>query len=71
MDSYPFAHTAPLWIGRVGSIEPEAARASARDLLAWLEVADKRLDEGYEGSPIPNLKERFAEARRKLEGLSR
>ena len=71
MDSYPFAHTGPIWIGSVGSFDPEAARASARELLAWLDVADKRLAEGYEGSPIPALVERFAEARRKLEALSR
>jgi hypothetical protein len=48
-----------------------AARASARELLAWLDVADKRLVEGYEGSAIPAPKERFAEARHKLEALSR
>jgi TolB protein len=71
MDSYPFAHTAPLWIGRIGSLDPETARASARELLAWLDVADKRLVAGYEGSPIPALKERFAGARRKLEELTR
>jgi TolB protein len=71
MDSYPFAHTGPIWIGRVGSLDPEAARASARDLLAWLDVADKRLEEGYEGSAIPTLEARFAGARRKLESLSR
>jgi TolB protein len=71
IDSYPFAHTGPIWIGNVGSLDLEAARASARELLAWLDVADKRLEEGYEGSAIPALKERFAEARHKLEALSR
>lgn len=71
MDSYPFAHTAPLWMGKVGSIDPHSARASARELLAWLDVADKRLAEGYGDATIPALQERFAEARRKLEALSR
>ncbi len=70
MDSYPFAHTAPLWIGRVGSTDPDAARASARELLAWLDVAEKRLQEGYEGSEIPRLRERFAESRRKLQKIN-
>ena len=61
----------PVRSGNVGSLDPEAARASARELLAGLDVADERLAEGYEGSAIPALEERFAEARRKLEAPSR
>ena len=67
MDSYPFAHTAPVWFGRAGSTEPEAAVSAARDLLRWLDEAEKRLAEGYSGTPATRLRERFAEARRKLE----
>jgi TolB protein len=70
MDSYSFAHSAPIWIGKIGGLEPESARASARALLAWLDVADQRLVEGYGEADIPILKERFAAARRKLELLS-
>jgi TolB protein len=70
MDSYSFAHTAPLWIGSVGSLDPETARTSARELLAWLDVADKRLAEGYQDAAIPHLQERFRDARRKLVELS-
>lgn len=71
MDSYPFAHTAPVWFGEVGSREPAAARAAAKDLLRWMDVADKALADGYGDAPIPILKARFAQARRKLEGLAR
>jgi TolB protein len=67
MDSYPFAHTAPVWFNQKGSSDAEAAKRSAQDLLRWMDVAEKRLNEGYAGSPAVKLKERFAEARRKLE----
>jgi TolB protein len=70
MDSYPFAHTGAVWVNEVGSREAEAARRSARELLAWLDVADARLVEGFSGVEIPALRERFSEARRKLEALA-
>jgi TolB protein len=67
MDSYPFAHTAPVWIGEKGSRDPAAAREAARDLLRWLDVADRELSSGYGQAAIPKLRARFAEARRRLE----
>ena len=66
-DSYPFAHTAPIWFGRVGSSEAAAAKASALDLLRWMDVAEKRLEQGYTGAKVDNLKKRFVEAHRILE----
>jgi TolB protein len=71
MDSYPFAHTAPVWFGRVGSSDRDAARRSAQDLLRWMDVAEKRLNEGYADAPVAQLKRRFAEARRTLEAHAR
>jgi hypothetical protein len=67
MDSYPFAHTAPIWFGHVGSSDTEAARRAAQDLLRWMDVAEKRLNEGYAGASVVQLQKRFAEARRNLE----
>jgi TolB protein len=69
MDSYPFAHTGPAWFGRKGSTDRESARTAARELLQWMDVADKRLAEGFRDAPIPKLKARFAEARRRLETI--
>lgn len=66
-DSYPFAHTAPIWLNAVGSKEPESVRRAARDLLNWMDVADKRLADGYGDADIPVLKKRFADTRKKLE----
>jgi TolB protein len=66
-DSYPFAHSAPVWFNRVGSSDAVAARRSAQDLLRWMTVAEKRLNEGYAGTPVEKLQKRFADARRILE----
>jgi TolB protein len=70
MDSYPFAHTAPAWFNRVGSTDGAIARGAARELLQWMDVADKRLAEGFAGADIPKLKARFADARRRLETIA-
>jgi TolB protein len=70
MDSYPFAQTGAAWFGRIGSIDPGAARTAARELLAWMDVAEERLSEGYGRAEIPRLQESFARARRRLEALS-
>jgi TolB protein len=66
MESYPFAHTAPIWFNAIGSTDPDAKRQAARDLLRWMDVADERLAQGYGSESIPELKARFAEARSKL-----
>jgi len=70
-DSYPFAHTAPVWFNRVGSFDGIAARRSAQDLLRWMNVAEKRLNEGYAGASVEKLQKRFADARRILEMKAR
>lgn len=65
-DSYPFAHTAPIWLGRVGSADPAAVRSAAADLLRWMDVAERRLATGYPGDAGVRLKKRFAAARERL-----
>ncbi len=67
MDSYPFAHTSPVWIGSVGSTDAGSRRRAAAELLAVLDVAESRLHEEYAGVAIPNLQARFDEARERLE----
>ncbi|MEP7345415.1 MAG: CehA/McbA family metallohydrolase, partial [Gemmatimonadaceae bacterium] len=67
MDSYAFAHTSPIWIARRGSTDGVAERAAARDLLQALDVAEKRLVDGYAGSDIPVLRAHFQRARQELE----
>ncbi len=70
MANYPFAHTAPVWIGSVGSSDPAARSAAAAELLAILDVARLRLLDGYDGADIPNLTARFDAARDRLEALA-
>ena len=71
MDSYPFAHSSPIWIGNRGSTEPGARRAAAEELMGGLAVARNRLTIGYGGAEIPKLMARFDEAQARLEVLVR
>lgn len=71
MDSYPFAHTAPVWVGAAGSTDPAAASRAASDLLAALEVAEQRITRSYAGTETPALRARLAQARQKLQALKR
>jgi TolB protein len=71
MDSYPFAHTAPLWFGSPGSTDPAAASRAASDLLAALTVAEARVKQSYGETDTPVLLGRIAQARQKLQGLVR
>ena len=71
MDSYPFAHTAPLWFGSAGSTDPAAASKAATDLLAALTVAEARIKQSYGETDTPVLLGRIAQARQKLQGLVR
>ena len=70
MANYPFAHTAPVWIGSIGSSDPAVRRAAAAELLAILRVARLRLITGYGGVDIPNLIGRFDAARDRLEAMA-
>ena len=66
MDSYAFAHSSPVWIGAVGSVDRAAELRSVTVLEQALAGARSRLEGGYAGSPIPNLLARFDEARAAL-----
>jgi len=67
MDSYPFAHSAPVWIAEIGSTSQADEKASARELLNALNEKEKSLKSGYEGVAIPKLLEQFQKARKVLE----
>jgi TolB protein len=71
MDSYPFAHTAPVWIGSIGSTDAAAARRAATDLLAALDVAEARVRQAYQESPASAVLSRIAAARQKLQAFQR
>jgi len=69
MDSYLFAESSPIWFGAVGSTDPAAMRHSAQQLLMVLDVSEQELKEGYGETPIPNLLQHFALARKQLQSL--
>jgi TolB protein len=71
MDSYSYAHTAPVWIGRVGSSDPVASRAAARDLLRALAVSEGRVNTQYPVGTAPKLREHFRKARATLEARAK
>ncbi len=66
MNSYPFAHTSPVWIEAVGSTDPAAAQRAAQELLRMLDASEGRLHRGYAGVEIPRIQARFDEARARL-----
>ena len=70
MDTEPFGHTAPVWIGERGSVDPVAQREAATELLEILVVARSRLRAGYAGTGIGSLEARFDEAMARLQALS-
>ncbi|PWL39651.1 hypothetical protein DKG77_02125 [Flagellimonas aquimarina] len=66
MDSYPFAESAPIWFGEVGSTDTTSKTNAATKLLKALKVSEDRMKQGYGENPIPNLLGHFEKARQKL-----
>jgi TolB protein len=67
MDSYAFAHSSPIWIGEVGSVDRASELRSVAVLRAALAGARVSLMEGYEGAEIPILTARFDAAEAALD----
>lgn len=61
-----FAHTQPVWIDHIGSTDPTAARAAAKDLLLALQYSEAKFSESYGPSIPPGLVTRINEARQNL-----
>jgi TolB protein len=66
MDSYAYAHTSPVWIGRIGSTDATARTAAARDLLRALDVAEQAVEIGYSDADHPRLRTHYAAARKAI-----
>ena len=67
MTAFHFAHTQPVWIGQVGSIEPSSATASAQDLLKLVDFAEDRFRSAYGDNIPPGLVKRIDAARQRLQ----
>lgn len=64
-----FAHSSPVWIGAVGSRDPQVASQAATDLVKAIDFSRARAREAYGETPTPRLDARFAAAREKLEAM--
>ena len=63
MDSYPFAHTSPIWINNKGSTEPTAKAKATREIKRALQHIEERARLTYKGDDISILLERIELAR--------
>jgi TolB protein len=66
MHARPFAHSSPIWIGKIGSTDEAARNVAAADLLRALDAAERRAKAAYGERPMPRLYERFESARKAL-----
>jgi len=68
MDSYPFAHTSPIWIDHVGSTDSAAKAAATTDLLNALDSARSRAKGAYGDQEIDKFNNRITAAKQALTG---
>jgi TolB protein len=66
MDQRVFAHTSPVWIDHVGSVDPDAAARAAADLMPVIDAAWSSLRAAYGDAPTPRIDAEFEAARDKL-----
>jgi TolB protein len=69
MHARPFAHASPIWIGAVGSTDPDARSAAAADLMRAVDAAERRARDAYGEVETPRLQARFDAARARLAGM--
>ncbi|WP_075348618.1 CehA/McbA family metallohydrolase [Algoriphagus marinus] len=69
MHARPFAHTSPIWIGSVGSTNPEAKKKAAADLIRAIDASEKIARRAYGEIQMNVMMGRFEEARQKLKGM--
>lgn len=70
MNKSLYAESSPVWIGEIGSRNPDDARRSARQLLELLDQSEARMVEGYGDTEIPRLLAHFQQARKRLKELA-
>lgn len=62
MDSYPFAHSSPIWIKRVGSTDDATEKAAKADLRNALNNAKERVNGAYGGAELKKFDARIQAA---------
>ncbi|MEQ9592563.1 MAG: CehA/McbA family metallohydrolase [Cyclobacteriaceae bacterium] len=69
MDSYPFAHTSPIWFNKVGSVDKQAQKESARLLLKTLQLSWSKINAAYGEHSVDDQAAYFNSAEQILENL--
>ncbi len=71
MHARPFAHSSPVWIGKVGSTDAQVRQKAALDLLRAIDAAEEKARAAYGEVKMPLMMERFEEARKKLQEMAK
>lgn len=69
MHPRPFAHSAPIWIGEIGSTDPTVRSAAASDMIRAIEVAEQISREAYATVAVSKLMGRMAAAKKQLRNM--
>jgi TolB protein len=69
MHYMPFAHSAPIWIGSIGSTANDARTAAAADLMRALDSIELRISKAYGKQPMTRLMDRVEQARDALRAM--
>ena len=64
-----FAHTAPVWIGEIGSTDEAIAKSAATELLSLLSFSSEKFLAAYDEAEIPKLMQRITQAESVLEAI--
>ena len=67
-DSYSFAHTSPVWIESIGSVDADAFRRSAEELMPLVDAAEAKVRVSYGDVATPRILAEFEAARVRLRG---
>jgi TolB protein len=69
MAARPFAHASPIWIGAVGSTDPQTRSEAAVELLRAIDASEADAREAYGEVGTPRLQARFNAARTRLQSM--
>ena len=67
-DSCSFAHTSPVWIESIGSVDADAFRRSAEELMPLVDAAEAKVRVSYGDVATPRILAEFEAARVRLRG---
>lgn len=70
MHARPFAHSSPIWIESIGSIDPNSRQAAAADLILAIDASERIARRVYGEVQMNRMVNRFEEARKRLREMA-